>query len=249
MLPRVAFVLASIFALAQAPAPVARDREIGKQPAYTSEPLYGLFVLNEAKNIRSWAVFDKSSKGSPYYDVLYFDCDSDGDLTEAGERFAGNFHPDQEWVCIQVGYEVKVRDTESRYKRFKFYAVPTKKGPTFWFTARWNDKVNIHGGYGDVGVAGTSFGTSPESAPVFHVEPGENLSYGLYTTETRYELEIGKEARIAMVVGRPGEGVRSLTALDEHFLDLRLEHLDGVLIGKNSSGVEIRVPFPIDHHC
>src|SRR3954467_8050471 len=64
------------------------DRRIAKEPEYTSKrPLYGLYGFGPRAATRVWAVLDSSEGGKDDYDVLYFDRDADGDLTELGERF------------------------------------------------------------------------------------------------------------------------------------------------------------------
>src|SRR5712691_4125047 len=63
------------------------DRRIAKEPKYVSkQPLYGLYVFGPERKTRVWAVLDKSTEEQEEYDVLYFDRNSNGDLTEPNER-------------------------------------------------------------------------------------------------------------------------------------------------------------------
>lgn len=86
---------ALLFALATAhaaePPELARiERQIKRQPAYAAEkPLFGLYVFGPTAESRVWAVLDKSAAEKDQYDVLYFDRDGDGDLTEEDERIIG----------------------------------------------------------------------------------------------------------------------------------------------------------------
>src|SRR5262245_24313815 len=66
-------------------------RSLAREPRYVAEPRYALFILDPAGTFRAWAVFDKSKAELPYYDVLYFDMNGNGDLTDAGERFVGKY--------------------------------------------------------------------------------------------------------------------------------------------------------------
>src|SRR5262249_6342905 len=66
------------------------DRRIAKEPVYVSKaPLYGLYVFGPKATTRVWAVFDKSSADKQDYDVLYFDRNANGDLTESSKRIVG----------------------------------------------------------------------------------------------------------------------------------------------------------------
>src|SRR5262245_7186793 len=65
------------------------ERKIAKEPRYVAAPRYALFVLDEAADFRPGAVFDKSTPDAPFYDVLYFDRNGNGDLIEPAERFLG----------------------------------------------------------------------------------------------------------------------------------------------------------------
>jgi hypothetical protein len=67
------------------------DRSIAREPKYISKPQYALFIFDPQAKFRVWAVLDKSKPDLPYYDVLYFDKNGNGDLTEAGKRFVGHY--------------------------------------------------------------------------------------------------------------------------------------------------------------
>jgi hypothetical protein len=56
------------------------DRTIAKEPAYQNKPKYCLLVFGPDAKTRVWLVIDG--------DVLYVDCNGNGDLTEKGERMA-----------------------------------------------------------------------------------------------------------------------------------------------------------------
>jgi hypothetical protein len=56
------------------------DRTLGKEPAYQSKPRYCLVVLGPEAKSRVWLVLDG--------DVLYADCNGDGDLTGKDKRIS-----------------------------------------------------------------------------------------------------------------------------------------------------------------
>src|SRR5262245_12490307 len=65
-------------------------RRIAREPKYTTKrPLYGLYVFGPRAETRVWAVLDQSDDSKADYDVLYFDRNANGDLTEPGERLVG----------------------------------------------------------------------------------------------------------------------------------------------------------------
>jgi hypothetical protein len=67
------------------------ERSIGKEPQYVAKPLYALFLMDTEGRSRHWAVLDKSKSDLAYYDVLYFDTNGNGDLTEISKRFVGKY--------------------------------------------------------------------------------------------------------------------------------------------------------------
>jgi hypothetical protein len=87
-----ALLLGRTDAGADAPPDLAKiPRQIKKQPAYKAkEPLYGLYAFGPEAKTRVWAVLDKSAVDREQYDVLYFDRDADGDLTDENERTIGH---------------------------------------------------------------------------------------------------------------------------------------------------------------
>lgn len=75
---------ATIFSLGLVPQALgvdlaAIDRTIRAEPEYAKTPHYALVVFGEQAEHRSWLVMDGE-------DILYFDRDGDGDLTDANDR-------------------------------------------------------------------------------------------------------------------------------------------------------------------
>src|SRR5436853_352704 len=66
------------------------DRRIAREPKYVcKQPLYGLYLFGPEARTRVWAVLDKSRADATVYDVLYFDRNANGDLTEPEDRIVG----------------------------------------------------------------------------------------------------------------------------------------------------------------
>ena len=160
------------------------DRTIGKEPAYTAQPLYCLFLLDREGKFRVWAVFDKSSPGAKHYDVLYLDRNGNGDLTEEGERLAGS-RPSS-GVLRQVGNGMSIRVPGSlpvpgaspmEHGGMEFHtASPDSADLRFSGTIIWNQKKRPH----QVNFRfGPCHGKTPEEAPVIHPDPEGFLAFGL----------------------------------------------------------------------
>src|SRR5437762_2567508 len=69
------------------------DRTIAKQPSYSGKPEYCLLVFGDDAKDRVWLVRDG--------DTLYADKNGNGDLTEAGEKIAGD--KDSTTLSFHVG--------------------------------------------------------------------------------------------------------------------------------------------------
>jgi len=98
-------------------------RSIAKEPKYIAQPRYALFVLDPAGKFQVWAVFDKSKAELPYYDVLYFDRNGNGDLTDLGERFVGKYDKSLAAAGMAMTIRVgKVPGNRSRVEQLIFPA-------------------------------------------------------------------------------------------------------------------------------
>jgi hypothetical protein len=124
------------------------ERSISKEPRYVAEPRYALFILDPQAKFRVWAVLDKSKAELPYYDVLYFDKNGNGDLTEPGERFVGHYDEKLRELSIPVG-DLPVPGTKRTHTNLRFLTVERHGYRGFWFSMKWAGEVHVDGGYGN----------------------------------------------------------------------------------------------------
>lgn len=227
------------------------DRRIAKEPAYVAAPRYALFVLDESANFRAWAVFDKSSPDAPFYDVLYFDRDGNGDLTQPEERFVGKRDPSLApaglEMLIKVG-DVVVPGTSLVHKGLRFSTSPKAGRTGFWFDMKWNGGTEVSGTYGTVGVDTAEFAARPQDANVIQPDPNALLSFGLWM-EAPVSLTIGGETHVSLVAGHRGIGENSLAVVDENLLDLELDELIATVVAKDAQGNDVSTATRIRGHC
>jgi hypothetical protein len=231
------------------------DRAIAKEPKYIAAPRYALFVFGPRGESRMWAVLDKSTVESPYYDVLYFDRDADGDLTEVGERFQGTY--DEKLAGAGVAMSIWIDElsepgTGLVHKKFRVSTVGKQKdSPGIWFQMKWNGTEEISGGYAQASRHSTNWSSSPAEAPILRPTPRGTFSFGLYTWGgDEVVLERKGESKVYVMVGNAGSGPDTLAVVDEQFLDLEKDVLTVTLIGEDEEGNEVRgEPVRLKQHC
>ena len=229
------------------------ERKIGKQPKYVAEPLYALFIFDRAGKSRVWVVLDKSEADLEYYDVLYFDKNGNGDLTDDGERFTGKYNPAGEpagiALLIRVG-EFKVPGTDLIHTNLEFSTVPKKDRRGIWFRMKWNGKDEVSGGYSRIGIETTVYGKSAEMAPVLRPTVEGPLSFGIYTWgPEKLTLKIGSESKVYFTVGNNGSGNDTLCGVSENFLVPGEDLIVATLIAKDDEGKEVTTRNEIKGHC
>jgi len=227
------------------------DRRLARQPAYVAQPLYALFLMDAGGRSRHWAVLDKSRADLPYYDVLYFDTNGNGDLTEAGKRFVGTYDKKQEpagmALTVRVG-DVRVPGTDLVHKNFLISTTPKSAWKGMWFRMNWAGKTEVSGGYHRVGLDTTAYGRSPQAAPVLWPCPHARLSFGVWGGPD-LTLVPGQANRVNFLVGTWGSGPDTLCVVDEHFLEPGKDRLFATVIGKDAEGREVRARTEVKGHC
>jgi hypothetical protein len=227
------------------------ERRIAKEPKYVAAPRYALFVLDEAADFRVWAIFDKSTPDAPFYDVLYFDMNGNGDLTDRGERFVGkrdaSLAPAGLEMLIRVG-DVAVPGTKLVHKGLRFSTSPKEGRVGFWFDMKWNGGTEVSGTYGDVGTDTAEFAGSAEKAAIIHPDPNATLSFALWMNGP-VEMKIGAATHLSLVAGHRGLGPNSLAVVDENFLNLAKDELLATVVAKDAAGKELQTTTPIRGHC
>lgn len=226
------------------------ERTIAKEPAYVAVPRYALFVLDPAGTFRTWAVVDRSAPDARFYDVLYFDLDGDGDLTESGERFTGVHRPDGAPAGIEMTFkipEIRVPGSNLVHTKFWLSTAPKKDRSGFWFQMYWGGKTEMSGGYGRTGSNTTAWGTSVAAAPIFRPCPDGVLTFATWSELP--ELRPGGEGHLNVIVGNPGSGPDTLAVVDENFLDLKRDELLVTVVAQDRDGKPVQATSRIQEHC
>lgn len=221
------------------------DRRIAKEPKYIASPRYALFLFDPKGQFRVWAVLDKSKADAPHYDVLYFDKNGNGDLTEAGERFTGKYDEAAETLSIVVG-ELAVPGTKLVHTDLKFYTAERHNYKGFWFSMKWNGVDWVDGGYAPFSSDNTTYSTTAEKAPV--LRPTILGPFGFVATD-QLVLPIGGWKDVQFIVGNPGSGPDTLCAVHQNFLIPGKDRIIATLIAEDTAGREIRERTEIKQHC
>jgi len=234
------------------------DRKIKKEPAYKGKPYYGLFILDMKGEFKAWAVLDISKNEN----VLYFDKNANGDLTEAGEKLKSNYLA----PMMEID-EIKIPDSKLRHKKFSFrltegYFAPKgkedKKNGVF-FEMLWNGKEAVK--CGDIKTkTAVYFDESIDKAPILRPAPHGKLQFELYRSRTEYmgnvkfkddemAVKIGAKITPNFQIGKGGLGKESFCFLSDTFLDLKKDKIFVSIIGKDGGGKELKERFQIKEHC
>lgn len=202
------------------------DRVIKAQPRYASEqPFYALLALGAAAETRLWIVVDG--------DDLYVDRNGDRDLVDEGEKVTAVASPDDAAGLVSRSrtWSVPELAVSSRYTDLKvrFSLVNPQWSPAAVAGNRRQMRAFMravretpHAQLSNVSVMidrtreqqslNTTFGTSPETAPIFHMDAP--LTLGLVEAWAPYELWRERdEQRLAVAVGTPGVGPGSFSFL------------------------------------
>lgn len=256
MLAGIVLALAARGAVAEPPAYKEVDtakvpRTIAKEPAYVAAPLYALFILDSAGDFRVWVVLDKSKKDVGSYDVVYFDRNGNGDLTEDGERVTAPYRKEGEpagtAIDLQIG-DVVVPGTGEKHTDFRLWPVAKEGRKGVCFQMKWRGRVEMSGGYGSSGFDTTEWGASPEKAPILRPTPEGPLVFGLWGSKPLV-LRAGEECHLAVIAGHAGAGESSTCVVDENYLDLDKDALWVTVVAWDASGSEVRERIRIRHHC
>ncbi len=226
------------------------DRRILEEPTYVAEPRYALFILDPAGKFRAWAVLDKSKKDLPFDDVLYFDKNGNGKLTDAGERFLGTRQEMGDHYGfnyrIPVG-DLRIPGTDLIHTELEFLPVVKsgegRKG--VYFSMKWAGKEPVGGG-DTPGNDHTQWSRSPKEAPVLRPTPLGPLAFSLWLTPS---LKIGGETKVNLMIGSPGSGPDTLCVLSENFLVPGKDRIKATLLAKDKHGKPLRILYEIKEHC
>ena len=220
------------------------DRTIAREPKYLANPLYGLIVFDIETKARVWFVLDKSSTDKKEHDVLYLDRNGNGDLTESGERYVTPVN--EGGTVVHETGPIKINESGPEHTEFKLYASMVQRGISPFFRVKLGGKDEMWGGFSRPGER-SGLGSTPEKAPVFVASLQPPLTFQLFLSNGEF-LTAGN-ARIAVVVGVPGNGPGTFMGVHENYLVPGKDRLFGTWIGKNFEGREVRERFEIKGHC
>lgn len=223
------------------------ERRIGKEPNYNASPRYALFIFDPKGEFRVWAVLDKSKAEAPHYDVLYFDKNGDGDLTEAGERFTGSYDEETKTLSIVVG-KLAVPGTALVHTDLKFCTIERHNYKGFWFSMKWNGADGVEGGYTPFSCDNTTYSTTAKTAPVLRPTILGPLAF-LIPDGGKLEFPIGGTKDVQLIAGNPGSGPDTFCAVHEHFLISGKDRIMATVIASDAASREICLQTEIKKHC
>jgi hypothetical protein len=205
----------------------------------------------EAKT-RVWAIFDKSSPDAPFYDILYFDRNADGDLTSPEKRIVGKGAPGS--VTFDIGsftdpltkqthteMSITRHGSDDSHRAGRNEGIPSM----VMLQMKWCDKVLIRGGYApDVGPY-TQFATTPAKAPVLW--PGADGPFSFQFWQLK-PLPIGQSEDVRVFLGHQGHGRHSFCAVPDTFLPKTVPVV-ATLLYTDRDGKERRAQAELRERC
>jgi hypothetical protein len=213
------------------------DRTIKKEPTYVAKPLYGLYVFGPEARTRVWAIFDKSKPDVQGYDVLYFDRNANGDLTESNERIAG------ENGTFKIGSftDPATGDTHTDL------VINRRIGDTamVMFEMKWRGKVDVRGGYAEDPGPYTEFAEKAADAPVLWPGAEGPFSFQRWTGGT---LSIGAADDMRVFLGHKGHGKSTFCGLPQTFLPENVA-VHATVIYTDKNGKEQQVLSELKSRC
>jgi len=233
----------SIPAAGGGPGPIdfaAVPRAIATLPELGSDaPLYGLFLFGVKGETRVWAVLDRPAAGGAY-DRLYLDLDADGDLTDAGESFAGEREA-EERVVFEIG----------EYREPGREGVVHAEWTITWAPKRvsykmlWRGEKRTMGAFGPTPDDYGDFGRSLAEAPI--LVPGYDLPFQ-FEHWMSGTLEPGETKDFKVFVGNRGSAKGQFSTVDDKFLP-KDEYVLATLIYTDERGREQRYEAKLKERC
>jgi hypothetical protein len=238
MVPAVVLgLLSTAPVLAEPPPDLSKiDRKIAREPKYnTKQPAYGLYVFGRHAETRVWAVLDKSRDGQDDYDILYFDRNANGDLTEPDERLVGpgpfkiGAFKDPATGAVHENLTLSRRDDGSVFLRML-----------------WQGKEPVMGGYAEESGPYCRFATSPAAAPILWPGAEGPLAFQRWIFEKTFP--IGGEGDARVFLGHQGVGPNTFCAVTQDFLPPDVPVLV-TLIYNDGEGKECRAQNELRERC
>ena len=248
------FVLLGALPLHAAAAPNLDEieRAIGRQPLYISkEPRFGLYAFGPKATTRVWAVLDKTDERSEVYDVLYFDLNANGDLTEKGERFVGKVKGSGADATVEfpIG-SFTDPSTKETHTELSISARGGDRARVF-LRMKWKQKHHVRGGYATLPGPYTRFATTLKKAPVLWPGADGPFSFQEWIASPgrkETELTIGASDDMRVFLGQAGRGPNTFCAVSDTFLPKDVSVV-ATLIYTARSGKEQRVRSLLKERC
>jgi hypothetical protein len=189
------------------------DRQIKKQPKYTAQPLFGLYAFGPEAKTRVWAVLDKSDAKYEQYDVLYFDRNADGDLTEQGERIVGTIDERQRNATFSIG---DFTDPNGGDVHTSLVLTRRERSDgSVMLALKWQGHEPMHGGYAETSGPYARFAAAAADAPILWFDASGQFAFQRWGTN---ELTIGGESDLRVFMGHQGLGKNTFCAVSQDFL-------------------------------
>ena len=218
----------------------AVPRAISKLPELESDtPLYGLFLFGDKGDTPVWAVLDRSAS-SRVYDRLYLDLDADGNLTDAGESFAGE-PSGGERVVFEIGEYREPRRKDVVHKEWTI----TWASKRVSYRMLWRGEKRTMGAYGPTSKDYGNFGRTLKAAPI--LVPGYDLPFQ-FEHWMSGTLTRGKSKSFKVFVGNRGSAKGQFSTVDDKFLPTT-EYVLATLIYTDTSGKEQRFQTKLEERC
>jgi hypothetical protein len=212
------------------------DRRIAKEPSYTARrPLYGLYVFGPRAATHVWAVLDKSEERKAEYDVLYFDRNANGDLTDPDERFTGS-------SSFQIG-TFKDPATGDVHKDL---TISRRPDGSVFLRMIWKGKEPVMGGYAEEAGPYCQFAETAEKAPILWPGAEGPLRFQRWIFDKSFPIGRSGDARVFL--GHPGVGPNTFCGVTQEFLPASVPVLV-TLIYTDGEGKERRSQNELRERC
>lgn len=221
------------------------ERQIKRQPAYIAEePLYGLYVFGPGAKTRVWAALDKSAAENEQYDILYFDRNGNGDLTEKDERIVGEVSDSGQSVSFSIG-EFTDPVSQDVHKSLTLTRRPNDDGSVM-LRLDWQGREVMRGGYAAEPGPYAQFATTTAEAPIMWFDASGE--FGFQPWMMKKDLTIGGSADVRVFLGHEGIGKNTFCAVSQDFLPASVS-VRATLIYTDSEGREQRQLNEFSKRC
>jgi hypothetical protein len=225
------------------------ERVIVKEPAYQGKPRYCLLVLGLKAERRIWIIQDGNT--------LYADCNSNGDLTEADERFEqkGPLKGALPNDPIKVGWLLPVVwPKESQIKQGLYVVATGQDGMlgAILFTDRrmWEDYgLKPEFAINQQAWCGLTPSDMPARAPMVHLAGPLTFAHEEANYDMKASLSRTGPQELRVNIGTPGLGTRTFAWIQFEALPKEIHPIAEIEFPAKGDGKPIRVTCVLDKRC